>query len=390
MNKLIKLILAIMIVSNAAEAQLPKKVKKDVNYTLSSGLQIKFTEINPNNKQAQTGDIVKVHYTGKLTNDSIFDSSVERGTPIAFPLGKGNVIKGWDEGLSYLHKGDKAVLTIPPDLGYGAKDMGVIPPNSTLIFTVELVDVIDAAKPYDAKGKDTVSLPSGLKYIIIEKGKGIKVEAGMNVKVHYTGYFTDGKIFDSSVERGEPIQIPIGKGKVIRGWDEGITLLHVGDKAKLFIPYNLAYGDVARGPIPAKSDLIFDVEVINAEAGINPVPFDVKGKDTLTTATGLKYIKLNETAGTPAAIGKTVKVHYTGYFTDGKIFDSSVERGEPFSFKIGANEVIQGWDIGISLLKTGEKARLIVPYNLAYGENDYGPIKGKSTLIFDVELIEVK
>jgi len=375
--------------NSLAEAQLPINLIKEVNYTLSSGLQIKFTEIFPNNKKAQTGDIVQVHYIGKLTNDSIFDSSVERGTPISFPLGKGRVIKGWDEGLSYMHIGDKAVFTIPSELGYGAKDMGVIPPNSTLIFTVELVDVIEGAKPYDAKEKDIITTASGLKYVIIEKGNGIKVEAGMNVKVHYTGYFSDGNVFDSSVERGEPIQLPIGKGKVIKGWDEGITLLNVGDKAKLFIPYNLAYGENPRGPIPAKSDLIFDVEVLNAEAGIIPVPYDITGKNTLTTASGLKYIKINETTGTPAASGKTVKVHYTGYFTDGKIFDSSIERGEAFSFQIGAGEVIEGWDIGVALLKTGEKARLIIPYNLAYGETARGPIPAKSDLVFDVELLEV-
>ena len=70
----------------------------------------------------------------------------------------------------------------------------------------------------------------------------------MNVKVHYTGFFTDGKIFDSSVERRELIDIPIGKGKVIKGWDEGITKFHVGDKAKLFVPYQLAYGETGRGP----------------------------------------------------------------------------------------------------------------------------------------------
>ncbi len=371
------------------KGQLPSKVEKNKVYTTSSGLQIMFTEIYPENKKPENGDKVKVHYIGKLTNDTVFDSSVKRGTPFSFILGRGNVIKGWDEGIAYLHKGDKAVLTIPPSLGYADKNMGKIPPNSTLIFTVELIDFTEGVKPYDTKGKDTVSLSSGLKYIVVSKGKGIRVDSGMNVKVHYTGYFEDGKIFDSSVERGEAITLPIGKGKVIKGWDEGITYLCVGDKARLLIPYYLAFGEKAQGAIPAKSNLVFDVEIIKAEKPITPEPFKVIGKDTITTISGLKYVIVKDSAGVQAAVGKTVKVHYTGYFTNGSIFDSSFERGEPISFVLGHGQVIPGWDEGIALMKTGEKVRLIVPYQLGYGEKDYQTIPGKSTLIFDVELLDV-
>ncbi len=93
-------------------------------------------------KRAQAGDTVLVHYTGLLTNGTIFDSSRERKEPIAFPLGKGAVIKGWDEGIAQLGIGDQALLIIPPHLGYAAKGAGsVIPPNATLIFVVELVDI---------------------------------------------------------------------------------------------------------------------------------------------------------------------------------------------------------------------------------------------------------
>ncbi len=90
---------------------------------------------------AQKGQMVKVHYTGTLENGTKFDSSRDRGEPIEFQLGAGQVIRGWDEGLAQLKVGDKAKLTIPPSLGYGARGAGgVIPPNATLIFDVELVD----------------------------------------------------------------------------------------------------------------------------------------------------------------------------------------------------------------------------------------------------------
>jgi peptidylprolyl isomerase len=91
--------------------------------------------------QAKAGDTVSVHYTGTLTNGQLFDSSVERGEPIEFPLGMGMVIKGWDEGIAKMKVGGQAVLVIPPELGYGAQSVGPIPPDSTLIFIVELVGV---------------------------------------------------------------------------------------------------------------------------------------------------------------------------------------------------------------------------------------------------------
>ncbi len=90
--------------------------------------------------QAKAGDTVSVHYTGLLTDGSAFDSSVERGEPIEFPLGQGMVIKGWDEGIAKMQVGGHAVLVIPPELGYGAGGVGPIPPGATLIFIVELVD----------------------------------------------------------------------------------------------------------------------------------------------------------------------------------------------------------------------------------------------------------
>ena len=84
--------------------------------------------------------MVKVHYTGKLLDGTKFDSSVERGTPIDFPVGQGRVIKGWDEALLSMKKGEKRVLIIPASLGYGPSGRGPIPPNATMVFDVELID----------------------------------------------------------------------------------------------------------------------------------------------------------------------------------------------------------------------------------------------------------
>ncbi len=111
-----------------------------------------------------------------------------------------------------------------------------------------------------------ISTTSGLHYIMETEGSGNFPQKHQNVSVHYTGMLTNGTVFDSSYKRNQPIQFPLGMGRVIKGWDEGIALLKEGGKAKLIIPYFLAYGEQGRPPvIPAKATLIFDVELVSAK-----------------------------------------------------------------------------------------------------------------------------
>jgi FKBP-type peptidyl-prolyl cis-trans isomerase len=121
-------------------------------------------------------------------------------------------------------------------------------------------------KPWDIKTTDTITTESGLKYLVVKKSNNpIKAEKGMMVNVHYTGFLIDGKVFDSSIERGNPIGFELGTGNVIRGWDEGIALMNVGDKIRLIIPADLGYGDNGAGSIPPNATLLFDVELVNVK-----------------------------------------------------------------------------------------------------------------------------
>ncbi|MES2593204.1 MAG: FKBP-type peptidyl-prolyl cis-trans isomerase [Bacteroidota bacterium] len=396
MKKIAILVLTCVIASvSAQEKAKSQKVNNPKTMKTASGLEYTITE-KGNGKKPANGDKVIVHYTGKLTNDTVFDSSVKRGSPFSFKLGAGQVIKGWDEAFLLLQVGDKATIKFGPELGYGERGTGPIPANSTLIFDVELLDVIETVKvtSWDVKGKDTVSLPSGLKYIVVkENKKEEKAVTGSKVTLHYSGYFTDGKLFDSSLERGQPFSVKLGAGQIIQALEEGMTLMHKGDKVKFLIPYQLAYGEHGHPPtIPAKADLVFDIELLDIQAVPVPVKYDVTGKEMKTTASGLKYYEIVKTNNpVQAASGKTVKVHYSGYLADGSMFDSSVERGEPIEFVLGQAQVIAGWDEGISLMHVGDKLRLVIPYYLAYGENGRAPmIPPKAELTFDVELVDAK
>jgi peptidylprolyl isomerase len=251
-----------------AKPQTQRVLTLDKETTTPSGLKIRLVE-KGSGPRAKSGDIVSVHYTGTLTDGKKFDSSRDRNMPFTFKLGQGQVIKGCDEGIAMLHVGDKAVLTIPPAIGYGDRDMGTIPPNSTLMFDVELMDVKEGVKPWVVNNKDTMRTASGLKYIIVEPSadaSAMRAEKDKNVTVHYTGFLLDGRIFDSSVERGTPINFDLGHGRVIPGWEEGIALMKKGDKMRLIIPSELGYGEKgAGGTIPPNATLVFDVELVDVK-----------------------------------------------------------------------------------------------------------------------------
>lgn len=122
---------------------------------------------------------------------------------------------------------------------------------------------------------------------------------------------------------------------------------------------------------------------------LSAVAFGLYAQQTPVELASLRYIDLVEGAGAPAAPGKRLTVHYTGWLKDGTKFDSSVDRKEPFSFVQGRRQVITGWDIGFEGMKAGGKRKLFIPYQLAYGEAGTGPIPPKAELIFEVELLEV-
>lgn len=393
MKYLILIILAFTQLGLLAQTREFSKIKKKKEYQTTSGVKMIFYDVNKNSEFPDSGDVVEVHYIGKFTDGKVFDSSYDRDSPIEVPLGQGRVIKGWEEVLRYMRPGDSVLATIPPELGYGENDYATIPGNSTLVFTMKIISLQMRPRPYEVEGLDTVKLENGLSYIRVIKGKGKSVQKGDKAKVKYSGYFINGDKFDSSFDRpgAEPFEFIIGRKQVIEGWDLGVKGMQPGERRRLIIPYQMAYGEDGRNPvIPPKADLVFDVELVDFETVVPPMPYDVSGKDTITTASGLKYIKTKTTNGRQVVAGDTITATYTGYFTDGSIFDSSVERNDSIMLIVGKGMVIRGWDEGLQLMKEGEKIRFIIPYYLAYGEDGRPPvIPAKSDLIFDVYLKKI-
>ncbi len=238
-----------------------------------------------------------------------------------------------------------------------------------------------AAAPADAQ-----KTASGLAWKVLKAGDGAeKPSERATVEVHYTGWTTDGKMFDSSHKRGKTTSFPLNR--VIAGWTEGLQLMSKGETARFWIPEELAYK--GRPGKPAGM-LVFDVELVSITEPPPPpeTPADVAAPpaDAQKTSTGLawKVLSPGKDDGKKPEATSRVQVHYSGWTTDGKMFDSSVSRGRPATFPL--NGVIPGWTEGLQLMKEGEKARLWIPEELAYKGRPGAP---QGMLVFDVELLKV-
>lgn len=158
----------------------------------------------------------------------------------------------------------------PAGSGPGTMESGSTAPPSTTGDAAKPAEPSAPGGPTKVDQSKLKSTSSGLKYAILKEGKGAEAKAGQPVEVHYTGWLqSDGTKFDSSVDRGEPFGFNLGAGMVIPGWDEGVQGMKEGEKRQLIVPAKLGYGDAAApgGKIPPNSTLIFEVELLKANAG---------------------------------------------------------------------------------------------------------------------------
>jgi peptidylprolyl isomerase len=247
------------------------------------------------------------------------------------------------------------------------------------------------APPPDELPRAEVAIPAdgeksqtGLVSKLVTRGRSAEKPSATDVvTVHYTGWGADGRLFDSSIVRGTPSTFPLDK--VIAGWRECVLLMSLGEKRRCWVPESLAYKGQAGRP---NGTLVFDIELLDTRPSPLTPPADVKGppKDAKRTATGLAYVVLRPGTGArhPNRFGR-VTVHYTGWTTEGRMFDSSVTKGTPATF--GLDGVIKGWTEGLPLMVEGERTRFWIPEKLAYDGKGDGP---RGNLVFDIELIRIE
>lgn len=223
-----------------------------------------------------SGSSVAVLYTGHLLDaaGTVFDASSKHSNPLlTFVQGVGQIIPGFDEGVSLMHVGDKAEFLIPSARGYGSTERGSIPANSVLRFEVEVVDVPtyddNLITSYLATKNITTAQKqaSGLYFLpITTNANAVRPAIGNTVTVLYTGHLMDatGTVFDASSLNGNtPLSFTFGRGQLITGFEEGIALMHKGDKAELLLPSALAYGVQGASTIGPNTALRFEVEVVD-------------------------------------------------------------------------------------------------------------------------------
>ncbi len=245
---------------------------------------------NNGGENPQIGDLLELTMSCSVNDTVVILPLTKNVIPMAEPSFWSDFV----EGFSMMHKGDSASFIVDIDSSFvNLFGYNTLPPqfSSTDImrFEVRLDDfypesefrfrmIENIKKNYPAETEKAASelnaylekngvvaqpTSTGLYYVKTQDGTGEKPSKGSTVKAHYTGYLLDGTVFDTSIERGEPIEFVLGVGQVIPGWDEGIALMSKGEKAVLYIPYYLAYGDRDLGVIPPFSNLIFEVELID-------------------------------------------------------------------------------------------------------------------------------
>ncbi|MBL7765674.1 MAG: FKBP-type peptidyl-prolyl cis-trans isomerase [Chitinophagaceae bacterium] len=436
----------------------PVPAAKPLNFKkTASGIEYAYIIDKPTSAKPQEGEVIRVHMQSAANNRLLYTSTtVNKGKPVEFSMNKPSFKGDISEVIAFMSVGDSMVAMVDAETIYKNtknKMPDFIKKGDKVQYFIRLVSIKSKeqvqkeqqeamnkqikeqmAKQQKDKEKQKITddknlqayfkknkitptkTASGLYYLIIEEGTGMKAQKDYEISMNYSGYLMDGTKVDSNTDtlfkHMTPYTFRLGTGSVMAGWEEGVALLSKGSKAKLFVPSGMAYGSTPRPAnantkaIPANSPLIFDLEVLDVKEPVNEdlelqKIFKQRNINPTKTASGLYYQITQEGNGPLPQAGEKMVMNYTGFLLDGTKFDSNVDTAfkhtTPFEFELGKGMVVKGWDEGIALLKKGSKATLYIPSNLAYGGRPKpgGPANPKgipaySTLIFDVELVDIK
>jgi peptidylprolyl isomerase len=327
-------------------------------------------------------DTVSINFTGWRTTGETFLTTTVRKRPVQQSLAR--LAPGFAAAVVSMKKGERAMMWIPPELGY-------LGPPSTVpevtVYEVELVDIeAGPATPPDvaAPPPDAKKTSQGVAYEIVKPGTGTEKPTFQDlVQYNYSAWMANGRLVDSSVVIKQPKQTFVFREPP--AMEEVLRALTVGAVARVWMPE----AQIEMMPPLAKGTLTYEIELLGVKPmkAPPPVPPDVAAPpaNATKTANGAFYRRLKKGTGTVKPRGNDrLKIEYTGWTTAGRLFDSSIVRGEPAVVQL--DRMIKGWTEGLSNMVAGEKIRLWLPPELTF-QNEPGNPQGM--LVFDLELVEI-
>ncbi len=356
----------------------------------ASGLVYKKLTTNDAGTAPKRNDTVLINFTGwKQATGETFYSNASKGAPMPLPLA--NAAPGFTEALQLMKTGEKAMLWVPPEIGYRGPPTGK---PELLVYAVELVKIDPAPEmPADFAAPPAtaqVIKPSGLKYEQVRPGTGTeKAHNYDTVTFNYTAWDKTGRMFDSTEVRKRPAVAPpyrqtAAMENVLTSFTAGERVRFWADAAQMTLPGQTSQ-NTPTGPVCYELEIL---QIAKAASAPPPVPSDVAKPpdDAKKSPKGVFYKVIKPGKGGPKPTAKdTVSVNYTGWTTDGRMFDSSALKGKPAEF--GLNRVVEGWTDGIPMMSVGDTVRFWIPQDLAYKG---APDKPMGMLVFDVELLSIK